>query len=214
MSGRPWTRAEIAILRRDYPHVECRFIAWKLKRSIRSLWIKSATLGLKKTHEFLSATAAARIAKRTGSALGKRFVPGQKPWNAGMKGLRVSVATEFKAGHRPQTWVPLGSERVTHEGYRQRKMTDTGNAPRDWVSLHVLKWQRYRGSVPAGHVVAFKDRDPAHIALSNLELISRAELMRRNSYHTNYPPEIVRLIQLRGAVQRQINKRERDAKQN
>lgn len=38
--------------------------------------------------------------------------------------------------------------------------------------------------------------------------------MRRNSYHTRYPKEIGLVIQLKGALQRQINKRERDAKQD
>jgi hypothetical protein len=45
------------------------------------------------------------------------------------------------------------------------------------------------------------------ITLGRLELISRAENMRRNSYHTRYPKEVAQLIQLRGALNRQINKR-------
>jgi hypothetical protein len=34
--------------------------------------------------------------------------------------------------------------------------------------------------------------------------MSRAESMRRNSYH-NYPKELAQLIQLRGALNRKIN---------
>ena len=44
------------------------------------------------------------------------------------------------------------------------------------------------------------------ITLDKVECISLAENMRRNSCH-QYGKEIARLIQLRGAVSRQINKR-------
>ena len=42
-------------------------------------------------------------------------------------------------------------------------------------------------------------------------LMTRAELMKRNSYHNRYPKEVARLVQLRGAVTRQINKRSNQA---
>lgn len=40
--------------------------------------------------------------------------------------------------------------------------------------------------------------------------MTRAELMRRNSLHTNYPPQLVSLVQLRGALNRQINRRKQE----
>ena len=49
--------------------------------------------------------------------------------------------------------------------------------------------------------------DEARIALDALELVSRAELMRRNSRHARYPPEVNQLIQLKGALNRKINAR-------
>ena len=213
MSGRPWTRAEIAILRRDYPNTDNRQLAWRLRRSVRTIYLKAANLGVKKTHAYLAAAAARRAVKQTPAARSGHFKPGMTPWNLGVKGYRCSPRTEFKKGARPHTWKSIGTERLSKEGYRQRKVTDTGYPPRDWRSLHVMLWEETHGPVPSGHAVIFKDGDKTHIELANLELVSRRELMRRNSY-TNYPPEIARLIQLRGAVQRQINKRERDAKQN
>ena len=44
------------------------------------------------------------------------------------------------------------------------------------------------------------------ITLDKVECISLADNMRRNTCH-QYGPEIAKLIQLRGAVTRQINKR-------
>jgi len=35
--------------------------------------------------------------------------------------------------------------------------------------------------------------------------------MRRNSYHTRYPKEVAQLIQLKGALNRKINRRSRQA---
>ena len=42
--------------------------------------------------------------------------------------------------------------------------------------------------------------------MKKLRVFTRAELMRRNTCH-NHGPEIAQVIQLRGAVTRQINKR-------
>ena len=50
-----------------------------------------------------------------------------------------------------------------------------------------------------------KTTDPARITADGLELVTRAELMRRNSYHNNYPKEVALLIQLKGALNRKIN---------
>jgi len=75
-------------------------------------------------------------------------------------------------------------------------------------------WEAQNGPVPRGHIVVFKDGNRENLVLDNFELVTRQELMRRNSYHTRYPREIGLVIQLKGALQRQINKRERDAKQD
>ncbi len=137
------------------------------------------------------------------------FVRGHTPWNKGRpfdSGGR-SHETRFKSGNKPHTWKPIGHERLTKEGYRERKITDTGITKNDYVSLHTLAWCEVNGEVPPGHAIVFRDGNKENISIENLECITRAELMRRNSYHTNYPKDVQLLIQLRGAVNRQINKR-------
>lgn len=111
--------------------------------------------------------------------------------------------TQFKPGARPHTWKPLGSTRLTKEGYLQRKISDTGYPPRDWVGVHILMWEEEHGPVPAGFAVAFKDRNKTNICPENLELISRRELMRRNTIH-NYPPELADVIRLGAALRRRL----------
>ena len=62
-------------------------------------------------------------------------------------------------------------------------------------------------------IVVFRDRNKRNIDQANLEAITRAENMRRNSYH-RYGQEIARAVQLRGVLNRQINKRLKDEEPN
>ena len=82
--------------------------------------------------------------------------------------------------------------------------------------MHRLVWEAACGAVPDGHIVVFrpgrKTTDPDKITLDALELLTRAENMRRNSVHSKYPPEVARLVQLRGALTRQINRKAKEAK--
>lgn len=63
------------------------------------------------------------------------------------------------------------------------------------------------GARPPGHSVVFKDGNKANCAIENLELLTRADLMRRNTVH-HLPTPLVQTIQLLGALTRQIRKRE------
>ena len=53
-----------------------------------------------------------------------------------------------------------------------------------------------------------KTTDPALITLDALELVTRAELMARNTVQ-NLPKPLAQLVQLRGALKRQITRRAR-----
>jgi hypothetical protein len=111
--------------------------------------------------------------------------------------------TQFKAGRKPQTWKPIGSTRISKEGYLQSKVSDTGYPPRDWVGVHILAWQGAHGPIPAGYIVAFKNGKKDNTSVENLELLSRRELMLRNTIH-NYPPELADVIRVNGALRRKI----------
>jgi predicted transcriptional regulator len=67
-------------------------------------------------------------------------------------------------------------------------------------------YQTHIGIIPENHKVCFRDRNTQNFDLSNLELISNNDLMRKNSLH-NYPKEITELIHLKGVLKRQINKK-------
>jgi hypothetical protein len=205
-----WTADMAAFLVRHYADHKTQWIADQLGIPLTAVYHKAHLTGLKKNRSFLASEDSGRLTGRQGAAT--RFKPGGEPWNKGAKyqaGGR-SKETQFKKGQKSHTWYPIGHERITDEGYRQRKMTDTGVTRRDYINVHWLIWIEANGPIPAGHAVVFKDGDRTHIALDNLELVSRADLMRRNTRH-NLPQELNELIHLRAVISRRINKLEKEA---
>ena len=214
MSRHVWTDPEIAVLRELYPSAPTQAIADLLTLPVYRVYAKANALGLRKNQEHAEAMKAKlRAAMLDPDHPGRRcqFHKGLVPWNKGVKGLSYegSKPTQFKAGHRPHTWRPIGSDRVSKEGYLQVKLYDTGCTRRDYVPVHHLVWELHRGPIPGGYRVTFKDRNKTHIIIANLELVSVADMMRRNTVH-NLPQPLPELIQLRGALKRKINRIERN----
>ncbi len=208
MTKHIWTPNEITYLRRVYADTPTAEIAARLELTVLQVYSKVNSLGLRKSATFLTSPESGRLMR--GSTVGAkgRFLPGHATWNKGLKGLNLGgQETQFKKGQMPHTWKPIGSERVV-DGYLQRKVTETGYPPRDWVPVHHIVWREAGRDIPTGHVLVFRDGNRRNFDLANLELISRTELMRRNTVH-NRGPEIAELVRLRGQITRQINKRER-----
>ena len=210
-----WTDDQVAHLRQHYADTLTADLAITLGVRASRILAKANALGLRKSTALISETARQRTLSPGHGSLGSRIQPGAVPWNKGVKGERVSPATELKPGNRPATWVPVGSYRVNADGYLDRKVTDDGGPNQRWQPVHRLLWIEAHGPIPAGHIVVFKPgrrtADLAQITLDAIELVTRAENMLRNSYHTNYPPELRSLVQLRGALLRQINRKAKEA---
>lgn len=114
------------------------------------------------------------------------FEKGLVPWNTGTKGFTHANIMSFKQGNVPANWEPLGTERLTRDGYIEIKIAErnpyTGRATR-YKLKHVVLWEQAHGPVPKGHAVAFRDGEKLHCGLDNLMCVSRAELLRLNKYH-------------------------------
>lgn len=104
---------------------------------------------------------------------------GHEPWNKGKKGFMGPNKTSFKKGHKPHNWVPIGSERITKDGYIEIKIQE-GKFQKNWRGKHILVWEEHNGPVPEGHAVIFGDGNNRNFDLDNLILVSRAQLLKLN----------------------------------
>lgn len=225
MSRRPWTAGEVIQLRRCYADEPTDTIARALGRPIRSVYHKARDLGLKKSGRYYQVHAGGRLQKLTESGKTNRFKPGSVPWNKGTHytaGGR-SAETRFKPGRKPQesrNYLPIGTTRMHKSDYLEKKVSDDLSVypAKRWKAVHRIIWETRFGPIPPGYIVVFKPGMKTviedEITLDRLELITRAENMRRNSYHTNYPPELRQIVQLQGALNRKIRNRERQDEQD
>lgn len=207
-------------MREMYPDLLTPTIARELGRSTRAVSLKAMALGIRKSAEFNASPKSGRFP--SGIVNGTVFQPGFKPWNKGVKGstgLHENCRpTQFKPGRlasESNNYQPIGTERLNRDGCLERKLTDDKSIvpARRWVAIHRIVWESVHGPIPRGCAVVFrkgmKTIVSSEITIDRLEMLTRAQLMKRNSVHTNYPPEIARIAQLRGALTRQINKRSR-----
>lgn len=212
MKRRPWTKAEQRIVRAKYPHTPTRDLVRLFKRPAYQVYQLAARLGLRKTAEYMASPAACRLRRGDNVGAPYRFRKGQVPANKGLRRPGWFVGrmreTQFKKGVMPHTWVPVGTEVLDPGGYLKRKVTDDRTVPSrfNWQFVHILVWEKKHGPVPPAHAIAFRNGDKSDIRLANLELVSRREMLRRNSVH-RLPKALGQVIQLRGALVRQINRR-------
>lgn len=117
------------------------------------------------------------------------FMKGQTPPNKGKrcppgKGGRHpnSQRTQFKQGERTgiaqKNYKPIGFERITEDGYRERKVNDNLPFNRRWRLVHLIEWEAINGPIPAGHALKCLDGDKLNCSPSNWECIPRAMLPR------------------------------------
>jgi len=217
-----WTAKADRRLRRLFPELSAAEIAERIGCSMSAVHNRSHALGLRKTDGWKSARTARRwLEGRHEGSRAHCFRPGLTPWNKGthyVAGGR-SAETRFKLG-RPasaaRNYVPIGAYRVTKDGQLERKMTDDPRVvpARRWTSVARLVWEAAHGPIPVRYVVRFKPgmhtTELREITIDRLECISMRENMRRNTIH-NYPEPLKRVMQLRGALVRKINRKEKQA---
>lgn len=205
-----FTPADDQVLIQHYPGNPTKDVAKLLGKKPSAVYQRAYALGLAKTPERLLEQRRQQI---VAAGAHSRFQPGNTSWNTGKSytaGGR-SAETRFKKGNVNHNTMPVGSMTIRKaERNLWIKVAHTGSGKRDWVAVHHIVWERVHGPAPRGHVIAFKPgmatAEFDEITLDRLELIPRAELMRRNSAQ-RHGSEIYKIVQLRGCITRQINKR-------
>lgn len=213
-----WDQLAVQILRVGYPDMPTSQIASDLGVGVDQVYRKAAQLGLKKSKAYLASDLSGRMrrGKQHPSMIANQFKPGITPWNKGKNWVAGgrSAETRFKPGRKPEearNYQQIGSLRITKDGYMERKVTDDPALvpARRWVAVHRLVWEAEHGPVPRGHMVIFRPGMRTTVAeeitADRLECISRAENARRNHPRTK-SPELAQLVQLKGAITRQVNR--------
>jgi hypothetical protein len=199
---KPFTAFELEKLRDEYPIRRTADIAEEMGRTVHSVYRMAYLLDLKKSAAFLASDASGRNHLATAGQK-TRFQKGHHNWNTGKTGLCMGgKETQFKPGGIPHNALPVGSIIKATIGYLKIKVAE----PNAWRWLHKKNWEDTNGPIPKGMVLAFKDGDHDNCAVDNLELLTRKQIMARNTLH-NYPPQITELVHLRAAIVRKINKR-------
>ncbi|MEK4715261.1 HNH endonuclease signature motif containing protein [Sporosarcina sp. FSL K6-5500] len=116
------------------------------------------------------------------SGLNTRFKKGQVPVNKGTQGLYNvgGNSTSFKPGERAINYKPVGYERIDRDGYVLVKVQDDGPWHKRWRHKHKVMWEKECGPIPPGHVLLFADQNKQNLALDNLILITRKQLVTLN----------------------------------
>lgn len=215
MNGRPWSPEEDAIMRQLYPNTLTEAIGRQLGRSVTSTYSRAHKLGLAKSKAFLIAQNRALGLRLATAGKGRRFAKGHVPANKGLRRLGWGPGrmkqTQFKKGDRQgralEVYKPIGTERLSKDGYLERKVNNDMPFQRRWRAVHLLVWEAANGPLPKGHAVSFINRDKTDIRIENLQLISRADLARRNSVH-NLPPELKKTIHALGQLKRRAREKQ------
>lgn len=204
-----WTQEERETLIRLYPTHFAGEIAVILGKSKPAVYRMVLKLGLHAPKEKIRR--AARMTANHPNSIAARFKKGHVSHNKGQKVSPDVYAkmqpTMFKKGHTPVNHREVGSERINVDGYIEVKVAE----PNKWRPKHRVIWEQHHGSIPRGFNVQFKNHNPLDCRIENLYLISKAEQMRtENSYIARYPKDLQDVIRLKGAINRQIRKREKN----
>ena len=105
-----------------------------------------------------------------------RYEKGNVPFNKNTKGLTGPNKTSFKKGQKPINHRPIGSERITVDGYIEVKTSE----PSKWEPTHTLIYEKYKGKIPEDHAIVFADGNKQNLDINNLILVSRHQLLIMN----------------------------------
>lgn len=182
MRGRrvPYSRAELAWIEsaRALPRKEAhRLFCEKFKRDDVTLTHYNA------------------LCKRRGWLTGRdgRIAKGTIPCNKGKKcepgkggNHPNSRRTQFKPGTRQgvatKLYKPIGTERVSRDGYLERKIHDGMPLQSRWRAVHLIRWEEVNGPVPKGMCLKCLDGNNGNTEPDNWVAIPRGALPFLNGH--------------------------------
>lgn len=136
----------------------------------------------------------AALCKRNGWFTGRtgQFQKGQATHN---KGRSFCAPGSEKGWFRPGTrsgvavklYKPVGTERMSKDGYLERKIHDGMPLQSRWRAVHLIRWEEVNGPLPKGMALKCLDGDKTNTDPANWVLVPRALLPRLNGrFGRNY----------------------------
>lgn len=184
-----------------------------LNRSYSSVSNQAFLMGLKKSVDFQNMELQRQTDRLKTSGKAYRYSKGNTPANKG-KQMPNDVYekvkhTMFKKGQMSHNsyndWDEVLRTDKTGKQYWMIKLP----TERKLKPKHIWLWETKNGKVKKGFNVVFKDGNQLNCIIENLECISNAELMQRNTIH-RFPAELKSTIRLVNKLKRTINAKEQN----
>ena len=216
MNGKLWTNHQLRLLRDNYADMSNADIAKLIGRTKDSVENKACQLKLRKSKAYMQSLPQKSNLLKYGKKY--RFAKGHTPANKGLKMtewmqlemIERTKKTRFKKGQLPHNSLPdctetIRTDKRTGKKYVMIKLPGV----RKLVYKHIWVWETNTGKKkPKGYNIIFKDGNNMNITFDNLECISNAELMRRNTIH-RYPEEMKRQMKKLARLKKVIKKVEK-----
>ena len=146
------------------------------------------------------------------SGLTGKFRKGQTPHNKGKKMPKEVYEkvkhTMFAKGNVPPNHRPVGSERISKDGYIEVKVAE----PNKWRLKQRVVYEETKGKIPEGCPIIFLDGNKRNFDSDNLRCITRSELLYLNCNGLNNSNEITETGILMARLDRAKNKKKQELK--
>ena len=146
------------------------------------------------------------------SGLSGKFRKGQAPHNKGKKMPKEVYEkvkhTMFAKGNVPTNHRPVGSERISKDGYIEVKVEE----PNKWRLKQRVVYEEVKGKIPEGCTIIFLDGNKRNFDIDNLRCITRSELLYLNCNGLNNSNEITETGILMARLDSAKNKKKQELK--
>jgi len=202
-----FTESMLNTLKEKYPNTPTYLLAKELGIPINSVYNKALKNGLRKSEEYKNSPFSGRLRPGTNIGGNTRFKKGHSTHNKGKKMNPETYSkvskTMFKKGNKPHNTKEIGRINLRRDKadipYYFIKISDG-----IWQPLHRVIWQLHNGDIPENMKITFIDGNSLNCQINNLQMVSYADLMRKNS-HINIPKELLEVIKLKNKLIQKIN---------